>query len=63
MLVGWFIGHFGLLGVHKEVNKHPLLNYVGLVLAAVSLVFFSLSAVLNNPDDELSPSKKEPGED
>lgn len=59
MLVGWFIGHFGLFGVHKEVIQHPLLNCVGLVLASVSLVFFSLSSVLNSPDKELSPSKKE----
>ena len=63
MLVGWFIGHFGLFGVHKEVIQHPLLNCVGLVLASVSLVFFSMSSVLNSPDKELSPSKKEPRED
>lgn len=59
MLVGWFIGHFGLFGVHKEFNKHPMLNYVGLVLAAVSLIFFSLSSVLNNPDTELPSAQKE----
>jgi hypothetical protein len=63
MLVGWFIGHFGLFGADKEIIQHPLLNYVGLVLASVSLIFFSLSSVLNSPDKELSPSKKEPRED
>lgn len=59
MLVGWFIGHFGLFGADKEIIQHPLLNYVGLVLASVSLIFFSLSSVLNSQDKELSPSKKE----
>ncbi|CAL1160128.1 unnamed protein product, partial [Cladocopium goreaui] len=63
MLVGWFIGHFGLFGVDKEIIQHPLLNYVGLVLASVSLIFFSLSSVLNSQDKELSPSKKELRED
>lgn len=58
MLVGWFIGHFGLLGVTKEHTQHPVLNYVGLVLASVSLVFFSISSVINNPESETKPKER-----
>ena len=34
MLMGWFIGKFGLFGVDAEVIEQAELNDVGLVLAA-----------------------------
>eukprot|EP00438_Fugacium_kawagutii_P022482 Skav229689 [mRNA] locus=scaffold3722:170989:179107:- [translate_table: standard] len=59
MLVGWFIGHFGLLGVTKESTERPIWNYVGLILASVSLVFFSISSVMNDPESETQKNPKE----
>lgn len=59
MLVGWFIGHFGLLGVTKEHTQHPVLNYVGLILASVSLIFFSISSVMNHPESESQKNPKD----
>ena len=44
MLMGWFTGRFGLLGVDKEISKRPRFNYIGLALACVSLVFMYLAA-------------------
>jgi len=39
LLTGWFCGHFGLF-VTKEVPAHPVLNYIGLVLAIVSVALY-----------------------
>ncbi|CAK9087226.1 Transmembrane protein 144 homolog [Durusdinium trenchii] len=50
MLVGWLIGRFGLFGIKKDEIDEPTLNLIGLILASVSLVFFSLSSVMNNPE-------------
>eukprot|EP00913_Durusdinium_trenchii_P019917 g18721.t2 len=47
MLVGWLIGRFGLFGLEKDVVHEPMLNLMGLILAALSLVFFFVSSVLN----------------
>ena len=43
MLMGWVTGYFGLFGLPKEQDvKQPWANFVGLVLASVSLIFFPL---------------------
>lgn len=39
LLTGWFCGHFGLF-VAKEVPPHPVLNYIGLVAAIVSVALY-----------------------
>lgn len=39
MLTGWFCGHFGIF-VAKEVPAHPVLNYIGLACALVSVVLY-----------------------
>jgi len=39
MVIGWACGHFGLF-VHKDKIVHPALNYVGLVLALISVLFY-----------------------
>eukprot|EP00438_Fugacium_kawagutii_P018369 Skav210914 [mRNA] locus=scaffold15:278327:280414:- [translate_table: standard] len=45
MLMGWFTGYFGWFGMPKETNvAMPKLNLLGLVLASVSLIFFSLAS-------------------
>lgn len=42
LLSGWATGRFGLFGVKAEVPDKLALNYVGVALAAVSAVVFSL---------------------
>jgi len=44
MIMGWFTGHYGLFGVQKEHIDRPRENSVGLGMAVLSLVFFSLAA-------------------
>ena len=45
MLTGWFTGYFGLFGMQKEKNVEiPAMNFAGLILASLSLVFFSLAS-------------------
>jgi len=39
LLTGWFCGHFGIF-VTKEVPPHPVLNYLGLVAAIVSVALY-----------------------
>jgi len=39
LLTGWFCGHFGIF-VTKEVPPHPVLNYIGLVAAVVSVALY-----------------------
>ena len=47
MLMGWFTGYFGLFGIPKEDNvKTPSINYVGLVMVSLSLIFFFLGLCL-----------------
>lgn len=50
MVVGWLIGHFGLFGIKKDDIYEPTLNLIGLVLACMSLIFFSMSSVMKNPE-------------
>ena len=48
MLMGWVTGYFGLFGLPREENlKQPLANFVGMVLASVSLIFFSLASAFD----------------
>ena len=47
MIMGWFTGHYGLFGVQKEHIERPRENSVGLGMAVLSLVFFSLAASLD----------------
>lgn len=63
MLMGWFTGYFGLFGIPKEDNvKTPSINYVGLVMASLSLIFFSLASAYDTSDmrDVMSKSDAEP---
>jgi hypothetical protein len=39
LLTGWFCGHFGIL-VAKEVPPYPVLNYLGLVAAILSVFLY-----------------------
>lgn len=69
MLIGWATGRFGLFGIHVERVSRPGLNYLGLALAAASLIFFTLAAhedekaaepenaKVTEPDVELSVSE------
>ena len=63
MLMGWFTGYFGLFGIPKEDNvKTPSINYVGLVMVSLSLIFFSLASAYDTSDmrDAMSKSDAEP---
>lgn len=63
MLMGWFTGYFGLFGIPKEDNvKTPSINYVGLVMASLSLIFFSLASAYDTSDmrDVMNKSDAEP---
>ncbi|CAK8991977.1 unnamed protein product [Durusdinium trenchii] len=44
MLMGWVTGRFGLFGVEMEISQTPWMNYSGLALACVSLIFMYLAA-------------------
>eukprot|EP00435_Cladocopium_sp_Y103_P014999 s1941_g3.t1 len=45
MLMGWFTGYFGLFGMQRETNVQlPAMNFAGLILASLSLIFFSLAS-------------------
>ena len=50
MLMGWLIGRFGLFGLDKDEIDEPNLNLIGLILASVSLIFFSISSAMKNPE-------------
>ena len=55
MLMGWVTGYFGLFGLPKEQDvKQPWANFVGLVLASVSLIFFSLASAF----DDFEPARE-----
>ena len=63
MLMGWFTGYFGLFGIPKEDNvKTPSINYVGLVMVSLSLIFFSLASAYDTSDmrDVMNKSDAEP---
>lgn len=55
MLMGWVTGYFGLFGLPKEDVKEPWANFVGVVLASVSLIFFSLGSTF----DDFEPAREE----
>lgn len=38
LLAGWASGTFGLFGMHKETVAHPVLNYVGVAFAVLSVL-------------------------
>ena len=62
MLMGWFTGYFGLFGMEKEHDVEiPAMNFVGLILASVSLVFFSLASAFDGtqPRDVAGSAKAE----
>jgi hypothetical protein len=40
LVVGWGVARFGLLGVHPQEPSNATLNYIGVVLAIVSGVFY-----------------------
>ena len=55
MLMGWVTGYFGLFGLPKEQDvKQPWANFVGLALASVSLIFFSLAFAF----DDFEPARE-----
>ena len=62
MLMGWFTGYFGLFGIPKEDDvKTPSINYVGLVMASISLIFFSLASTYDTPEmRDVNMSKSDP---
>lgn len=41
MITGWATGHFGFFGVKQEGVDRPLMNYVGVAMAAMSIVLFA----------------------
>jgi len=52
MVTGWACGHFGIV-VAKESIKYPALNYVGLVLACLSvLLYFPIKTVTKKAEDD-----------
>lgn len=53
LLTGWFCGHFGLF-VAKEVPPHPVLNYLGLAAAIISVALYL------PVKSEVTPVKKSP---
>ena len=39
--MGWSTGNFGLFGLKKNEVDNPILNYVGVVLAVISVAFYA----------------------
>ena len=60
MLMGWFIGRFGLFSIDKDEIERPGLNLIGLLLAAVSLIFFSISSVMKDPESSSEEKCRKP---
>ena len=62
MLMGWFTGYFGLFGIPKEDDvKTPSVNYVGLAMASISLIFFSLASTYDTSEmRDVKMSKSHP---
>ena len=40
MLFGWTLARFGLLGSKPQVPTYETLNYIGVVIATLSAVFY-----------------------
>eukprot|EP00438_Fugacium_kawagutii_P035222 Skav227181 [mRNA] locus=scaffold2048:20137:21183:+ [translate_table: standard] len=60
MLMGWFTGYFGWFGMPKETNVAvPKLNWLGLVLASVSLIFFSLASAYDTQAEPENAEREE----
>jgi glucose uptake protein GlcU len=59
MLIGWFTGQFGWFGVGHEENNRPILNYIGIVVAAASIaLYLPVKPSVNktkNDEDEIRP--------
>ena len=61
MLLGWASGHFGLMGVKKEVTEYPVFEYLSVAASFVSIILFIFvkpsSRVQKNdvPEDYASP--------
>jgi glucose uptake protein GlcU len=52
MVTGWACGHFGIV-VDKEAIKYPVLNYLGLTLACLSiLLYFPIKSVSKKAGEE-----------
>ena len=41
LVMGWSTGNFGLFGLKKNEVDNPILNYVGVVLAVISVAFYA----------------------
>jgi len=55
MITGWASGTFGWLGVNKQEVKNPILNYIGVGVAAVSIVLFA--CIKEDPKDKEGDDK------
>lgn len=40
LIVGWTVARFGLLGVKPEVPSNEILNYIGVIFAVISGIFY-----------------------
>jgi len=60
LLMGWASGTFGLFGVEAETVPHPMLNYVGVVLAVFGVVLFVfVKSDATKVQSDVSPSEQE----
>jgi len=65
MIIGWACGHFGWFIGHKDDISKPTLNYIGLALALISVVFyFPVKSTVKKPTTDsnkyINSGEKEP---
>jgi len=66
MLVGWSAGHFGLIVPKEEGLKYPYLNYLGVAVAALSIILYlpikpNAQKKSDDEDSEKSPLLSDKG--
>ncbi len=55
LVFGWAVARFGFFGIKEEVPSNTALNYAGVILSAISGIFYLFIKTESNRSDERQP--------